>query len=193
MFFTWNGNTSQASFDKATFITWTEEYSWQGWILQRGCSISFSTRQNNWVKMVLPLCLICHWTDNINYLALFKHPRLRPLSAQFLDVLEHVENDVLNVHCINRHIRPQWMSVAHMIMTTSPKYFANSEQWSQWQCLQRPSSVKSTLMIKNMNPLAPSFCPPTSVFTQPEIWFHNDSFSHKDGEVNFFCSFFVLF
>lgn len=34
--------------------------------------------------------------------------------------------------------------------------------------LQSPSSVKSTLMMKNMNPLAPSFCPPTSVFTQPK-------------------------
>lgn len=33
--------------------------------------------------------------------------------------------------------------------------------------LLRPSSVRSTLMMKNMKPRAPSFCPPTSVFTQP--------------------------
>lgn len=34
--------------------------------------------------------------------------------------------------------------------------------------LHSPSSVKSTLIMKNMNPLAPSFWPPTSVFTHPE-------------------------
>lgn len=35
------------------------------------------------------------------------------------------------------------------------------------QYLHNPSSVRSTLMIKNIKPRAPSFCPPTRVFTQP--------------------------
>lgn len=37
-----------------------------------------------------------------SYFALFKHPFLRPLSAQLLDILEHVEDDVFNVHCSDR-------------------------------------------------------------------------------------------
>lgn len=45
-----------------------------------------------------------------------------------------------------------------------------------WVCYsQRPSSVRSTLMMKNMNPRAPSFCPPTSVFTQPSTHPHASS------------------
>lgn len=34
-----------------------------------------------------------------NDLALIKHPLLGPFSPQLLDVLEHVEDDVLDVHC----------------------------------------------------------------------------------------------
>lgn len=35
----------------------------------------------------------------MNYFALLKHPLLRPLSTQLLDILKHVEYDVLHVHC----------------------------------------------------------------------------------------------
>lgn len=44
---------------------------------------------------------------------------------------------------------------------------------------QRPSSVRSTLMMKNMNPRAPSFCPPTSVFTQPSKQLQQFPVSHE--------------
>lgn len=37
--------------------------------------------------------------ENTNYFALLKHPLLRPLRTQLLDVLKHVEDDVLHVHC----------------------------------------------------------------------------------------------
>lgn len=37
--------------------------------------------------------------NNNNNLALIKHPLLGPLGPQLLDVLEHVEDDVLDVHC----------------------------------------------------------------------------------------------
>lgn len=37
----------------------------------------------------------------MNYFALLKHPLLGPLSTELLDILKHVEYDVLHVHCRN--------------------------------------------------------------------------------------------
>lgn len=66
--------------------------------------------RNEEVKFVLPLRLkYCRSIDNINYLALLEHPLLRSLSTQFLDVLEHVEDDVLNVYCNDTQITPELM------------------------------------------------------------------------------------
>lgn len=52
------------------------------------------------------------------------------------------------------------------------------------QYLHNPSSVKSTLMMKNIKPRAPSFCPPTRVFTQPA------TFQEKDNKAK--CVAFLL-
>lgn len=46
------------------------------------------------------LLSLLNW--NRSHLAFFKDPLLRPLGAKFLDVLEHVKDDVLNVHCRER-------------------------------------------------------------------------------------------
>lgn len=37
--------------------------------------------------------------SNVSYFALLKHPLLRPLRTQLLDILKHVEYDVLHMHC----------------------------------------------------------------------------------------------
>lgn len=50
-------------------------------------------------------------------------------------------------------------------------------QKQKGQYLHNPSSVKSTLMIKNIKPRAPSFCPPTRVFTQP-VTFKGNQHDH---------------
>lgn len=58
---------------------------------------------------------------------------------------------------------PQHIEVKKYIYNKKSIFIQNQKG----QYLHNPSSVKSTLMIKNIKPRAPSFCPPTRVFTQP--------------------------
>lgn len=37
--------------------------------------------------------------ENVTYFALLKHPLLGSLSTELLDILKHVEYDVLHMHC----------------------------------------------------------------------------------------------
>lgn len=113
--------------------------------------------------------------SNMNYFALLKHPLLRPLSTQLLDILKHVEYDVLHVHCKHKRAtftlktaKSHISSEVNKDKNQSQAMKESQERRQSWLCYsQRPSSVRSTLMMKNMKPRAPSFCPPTSVFTQP--------------------------
>lgn len=50
--------------------------------------------------------------------------------------------------------------------TNSPKYTFVISPINNWYS-HKPSSVRSTFTMKNMNPLAPSFWPPTKVLTHP--------------------------
>lgn len=44
---------------------------------------------------------------SLHYLALLEHPLLGSLCAQFLDVLEHVKDDVFNMHCSDTKQDPE--------------------------------------------------------------------------------------
>lgn len=55
----------------------------------------------------------------------------------------------------------------HKKLKNNKSYEIKIHSKTQSQYLHNPSSVRSTLMIKNIKPRAPSFCPPTRVFTQP--------------------------
>lgn len=96
-----------------------------------------------------------------------------------------------NTHSCGPSVRSFWMywNMWNMMSSTctastkkrlshwhSSEVNKDKKQSQSWLCYsQRPSSVRSTLMMKNMNPRAPSFCPPTSVFTQPSKQSHASS------------------
>lgn len=102
-------------------------------------------------------------------LAFFKHPFLRPLCVQFVNVLEQVEDDVIDVHWNSRS------QFTACILRTDGKDFCTPSKLKQWKSSrqsqtsysQRPSAVKSIFTTKNMKPLAPSFGPPTRESNQP--------------------------
>lgn len=67
------------------------------------------------------------WLEKSNYFALLKHPLLGPLGTELLDVLKHVEDDVLHVHCGFK--RNTEKSEA---METSPTSVNRGEQRVNW-------------------------------------------------------------